>query len=723
MTDSSRTLASKTTWIILGALFFFIGLPASIFLYDLSRDLPDPGQFESYKPKLGSEVYSSDGKLIKEFFEERRSFTPLDQMPAHLKRALLATEDRNFYNHWGVNTMRIAQALAIDLIYLEKRQGASTLAQQLARMMYLTAEKTVSRKIKEALTAIQLERTYTKDEILEMYLNHVYLGHGTYGVQMAAQRYFGKNVQDVDIHEGATLVALAQRPEPLSPIRNPTGCQARRNLVLRNMYTTGALSAADLQRYQEMPLGVHPTLSNEYYGTARYFTEHVRQLLWQKYGRDILTEGFKIYTTLDTRVQYLADQLIQKQLHEVQSQVNKNLIRKREHLKMINPAMLDSLGLTMQQFVADSTAINSFLSSKRPVQVAFVCIETKTGYVRAMIGGRDFDESKYNRVIQAQRQPGSAFKPFVYATVIDNGYLPTYEVLNQPIVVKQADGSEWRPQNFDGSIGGFVTLREALARSLNLPTVRLVQQIANPATVVKYAQKMGLTTNIPAYESIALGAGEVIPIEITSAYSAFPNQGVRMEPLFITRVEDKDGNVIEDNRPHGNEVLSKETATIMTDMMRSVLDYHAGPGRFGTGVGARSRFGFTRPAGGKSGTTNDYRDTWFIGYTPQLTTGVWVGFDRQDMSFEKGTGSSICLPIWAPFMKAAHDTLGLPVVDFNQPPTVSRLEICTISKELANEECPSTTFAIFKAGTEPKTRCHIHQGREQTPRRRSAHRT
>ncbi len=724
MQSSSSTLQSKTTWMVFGALFLLVGLPLALLLNDLSHDLPDPSQLESYKPKLGSEVYSSDGKLIKEFFEERRAFMPLSQIPAHLKQALLATEDRNFYNHWGVNTLRLAQALAIDLVYMEKRQGASTIAQQLARLLYLTPEKTITRKIKEIMTAIQIERTYTKDEILEMYLNHVYLGHGAYGVQMAAQRYFGKNVQDLELQEAATLVALVQRPEPLSPIRNPAGCQARRNLVLRNMYNTGLLAAAELQRLTDMPLGVHATLANEYYGTARYFTEHVRQLLWQKYGRDLLTEGFKIYTTLDTRLQYLAENIIQRHLREVQSQVNKNLIRKREHLKLITPAMLDSLGLTLQQFVADSTLLNNFLSSQRPVQVAFICIETKTGYVRAMIGGRDFDESKYNRVIQAQRQPGSAFKPFVYATVIDNGYQPTFEVLNQPVVVKQVDGTEWRPQNFDGSIGGFVTLREALARSLNLPTVRLVQQIANPATVVKYAQKMGLTTNIPPYESIALGAGEVIPIEITSAYSAFPNQGVRMEPIFITRVEDKDGNLIEENRPHGSEVLSKETATIMTDMMRGVLDFHAGPGRFGTGVGARSKYGFTRPAGGKSGTTNEYRDTWFIGFTPQLTTGVWVGFDRQDMSFERGTGSSICLPVWAPFMKAAHDTLGLPVEDFNQPPTVYKLEICTISKELANEECPSTTYAIFRAGTEPKTRCHIHHGREKSQqRRRSAHRT
>jgi len=724
MTFSSGTLRSRKTWLVFGAIVLLVGGVGGVYLYNLSQDLPDPSQLEQYRPKLGSRVYSADGKLIKEFFEERRSFVPLERIPKHLVQALLATEDRRFYNHWGVNLMRIVQAVVIDLIHMEKRQGASTITQQLSRLLYLTPEKTISRKIKEILTAIQIEKTYTKNEILQMYLNHVYLGHGAHGVQMAAQRYFGKNVEDLDIPESATLVALCQRPEALSPIRNPSGCLSRRNLVLRSMHTTGVLSAEDLERYTATELGVLNQPANIHYGEAPYFTEHVRQLLWAKYGRDVLTQGLKIYTTLDTRVQHLAEQAVQRQLRKVQHDVNMNLINKKEHFKIISQALLDSLGMTMREFVADSARLHGLLSKKRPVQAALVCLEPKTGYVRALIGGRDFDESKYNRATQAQRQPGSAFKPFVYTTVIDNGFPPTYEVINQPVVVKLEDGTEWRPHNFDMSIGGFVTLREALARSLNLPTVRLVQQISNPSTVVEYAKKMGLTTNLPAYESIALGSGEVIPMEITSAFSAFANQGVLMAPIFILRVEDKDGNILEENIPHGKEVLNKETAYIMADMLKSVLNYSAGPGRYGTGVGARSRFGFYRPAGGKSGTTNDYRDTWFLGFTPQFATGVWVGFDRQDMSFKRGTGSSIALPIWAPFMKAIHDTLGLPVEDFVQPETVIRTEICTISKKLANDECPSVVNEVFKAGSEPTTRCDIHRARSTNwSRRRTGRRS
>jgi penicillin-binding protein 1A len=713
MNFSSVTLKSKTTWIIFGALLAAISIPALIYVYYLSRDLPSLTQLEDYRPKLVSKVYSADGKVIKEFFEERRSYVPLDRIPQHLKEALLATEDRNFYQHWGFNPVRFAQAVLIDVIHMEKRQGASTITQQLARVLYFTTEKTVTRKIRELLTAIQIERTYTKDEILEMYLNQVYLGHGTHGVQMAAQKYFGKDVEQLQLHESALLVAIVQRPETLSPLRNPMACLARRNLVLANMYLTGKMSRPDFETYKGLPLGVLEGPANEHYGVAPYFTEYVRQLLWQKYGDRILTDGLQIYTTLDTRAQSLAEIYIAKQLQEMQRRTNKRVVDDREHLKIFTPVLLDSLGKTLREVMADSALFNGILSSRRPVQAALICLENRTGYIRAMVGGRDFEENKFNRAVQAQRQPGSAFKPFVYTTVIDNGYPPTYEVLNQPVVVKQVDGTEWRPHNYDNSISGPVTLREAMARSLNLPTVRLVQQITKPAVVAEYAHRMGLTTNIPPYDAIALGAGEVIPLEITSAFSSFPNQGVRMEPLAILRVEDKEGNVLEDNHPSGKEVLSKETAYIMTDMMRSVIDY----GR-GTAAGTRSRYQFHRAAGGKTGTTNEYRDAWFIGFTPQLATGVWVGFDRQDMSFEKGeTGAAVALPIWAPYMKAAHDTLRLPEEDFPSPGTIVRVELCTASKRLANEECPSVYYDIFKAGSEPNSHCSLHRGREREQRR------
>ncbi len=708
MNLSSQFNSLSKAWAAFGVVLLLLGGAIGIYVLILSQDLPDPAQLERYQPKLVSKVYSADGKLIKEFFEERRSYIALEQVPESLVQALLATEDRRFYEHWGVNLTRLAQAVVIDLAYMEKRQGASTITQQLSRLLYLSSEKTLTRKLKEMLTAIQIERTYTKKEILEMYLNHVYLGHGAHGVQLAAERYFGKPVNQLDVQEAATLVALVQRPETLSPIRYPQACLARRNLVLRNMYICGMLTREDLERYSSTELGVQKTLPNEYYGIAPYFTEHVRQLLWDKYGRDILTQGLTIYTTVDTRAQYLAEKAVTEQLQKIQVQYNKRLLARREHLQIITQAMLDSLGMNMRQVLLDSATIHGILSKERPVQAALVCIEPKTGFVRALVGGRNFEENKYNRVIQAKRQPGSAFKPFVYTTVIDNGFPPTYEVLNQPVVVKQVDGTEWRPHNYDNSIGGFVTLREALTRSLNLPTVRVVQQITNPGTVVSYAKRMGITTDLPPYDAVAaLGAGEVIPLEITSAFSAFPNQGVLMAPIFITRIEDKDGNVLEETLPHGKEVLSKETAYIMTHMMRSVMDHPRG-----TAAGARSRYNFYRPAGGKTGTTNTYRDAWFIGFTPQFATGVWAGFDRQDMSFERGTGAVIALPIWAPFMRAYHDTLNLPVEEFEQPATVVQLQICRDSKKIANDECPSIVQEVFKADSAPTSNCSLHRGRE-----------
>lgn len=717
LSSSSRALSKAAK--ILAGLVLFLALGLGIFVLVLSQDLPDPAQLERYQPKLVSKVYSADGKLIKEFFEERRSYIALDQVPEHVVQALLATEDRRFYQHWGVNIMRVAQAIAIDLVYMEKRQGASTITQQLSRLLYLSAEKSWLRKIKEILTAVQIERTYTKPEILEMYLNHVYLGHGAHGVELAAQRYFGKSVSKLDIHEGAMLVAVVQRPESLSPIRNPQACKARRDLVLRNMYATGGLTRESYERYADLDLGVQKTLPNEYYGIAPYFTEHVRQMLWDKYGRDILTHGLTIYTTLDTRAQFLAEQAVAQQLHKIQVQYNKRLLAKREHLQIVTQAMLDSLGMNMRQALLDSATIHGILSAERPVQAALVCLDPHTGFVRALVGGRSFEENKYNRVLQAKRQPGSAFKPFVYTTVIANGYPPTYEVLNQPVVVKQVDGTEWRPHNFDNSIGGFVTLREALLRSLNLPTVRVVQQLTNAAAVVETAKNMGLTTDLPAYDAVAaLGAGDVIPLEITSAYGALAHQGVLMSPIFITRIEDRDGNVLEEALPRGKEVLSKETAYIVTHMLRSVMD-----NPHGTAAGARSRHNFYRPAAGKTGTTNTYRDAWFIGYTPQFVAGVWTGFDRQDMNFERGTGATIALPIWAPFMRAYHDTLGLEAGEFEQPETVVQLQICKDSKKIANDECPRIVQEVFKKDSAPTSNCALHRGREKWQSTRTTRRS
>ena len=711
MTASSKALSALKIYF---TILLIVGTAATIYLYYISRDLPSLSQLEEYRPKLVSKVYSADNKLIKEFFEERRTFVPLDSLPSSLKEAAIATEDRRFYNHWGINIQRMASALFIDAITLSKRQGASTITQQLARQLYLTLEKTWSRKIRELLTAIQIERTYTKDEILEMYLNHMNFGGGAYGVQSASTRFFGKQAQQLEVQESAMLIGMLQRPEAYSPYRYPEACQTRRNVVLSAMNDVGYLSKDAYKTAASRPLGAVENSVHEAYGIAPYFTEYVRQLMQEKYGYNLYTDGLQIYTTLDTRSQFLAERYVKAWLKVMQRRVGRRMVSEHEADSVFTKTVLDSLHLSLWQVLKDTTICDSILSIKRPVQAALVSLDPHTGRILAMVGGRDFDESKYNRAVQAERQPGSAFKPFVYTAVVDNGYPPTYEVLNEPTVTKLEDGTEWRPHNYDESFGGYVTLREALARSLNLPTVRLIQQITKPSVVVDYAHRMGLTTQIPAVDAIALGAGEVIPIEITSAFSSFANFGIRMEPIGILRVLDKDGNVLEESAPHGKEVLRKETAFIMADMLRSSLDSPRG-----TSGSARWKFNFTRPAAGKTGTTNDFTDAWYIGFTPQICTGVWVGFDRQDMKFDKGeTGASVAIPIWAPFMRDVHDSLGLAVEDFPMPDNVVRIEVCSVSKKLPNDNCPNTYEEVFNAADVPTIRCPVHSGKGLTERRR-----
>lgn len=714
MSSFSGEPRKLTTVKIYLIIFALLGIGLIIAVYFLGQGLPSLSQIEQTKPKLVTKVYSSDNKLIKEFFEEKRTYVALDSLPRYLKEAAIATEDRRFYNHWGINIRRLASALFIDVMTLSKRQGASTISQQLARQLYLTLDKTITRKIREALTTIQIERTYTKDEILEIYLNHMNFGGGAYGVQSAAMRFFGKDAKALNVQESAMLVGMLQRPEAYSPYRYPDACMARRNVVLSAMYDVGFASKDDYEVAVASPLGAIEDPVHEAYGIAPYFTEFIRQQLQDKYGYNLYTDGLQVYTTLDSRAQSIAEKYFNGWLKVMQRKVNRRIVRERTADSVFTKPLLEKLGKSLRHVYADTTLCDSILTIRRPVQGALISIDPHTGHILAMIGGRDFVESKYNRAVQAERQPGSAFKPFVYTAVIDNGYPPTYEVLNEPTVTKLEDGTEWRPHNYDESFGGYVPLREALARSLNLPTVRLIQQITKPSVVVEYAHRMGLTTPIPAVDAIALGAGEVIPIEITSAYSSFANLGIRMEPMGILRVLDKDGNIVEETMPQGKEVLRKETAFIMADMLRSSLDSPRG-----TSASARWKYNFTRIAGGKTGTTNDFTDAWYIGFTPQICTGVWVGFDRQDMKFDRGeTGGSVALPIWAPYMRDVHDSLGLANEEFPMPGNVVRVEICTVSKKLPNDDCPTTFKEAFYATDVPTTHCTVHSSKGVSEKRR-----
>lgn len=639
------------------------------------KDLPPISQLERYEPSLITNVYSANNQLLKEFYTQKRVLVPLEEIPPQLIKAVLDIEDRRFWDHWGIDLRRVVGALWYNFKARRMVQGASTLTQQLARNLFLTREKTLTRKIKEVLTAIRIEKTYSKREILQMYLNQQYLGHGAYGVQAAAQLYFSKDVKDLNLTECALLAGLFKGPVSYSPINHPEKALWRRNLVLKAMAKWGHISPTEAHNAMKAPLELN--LKQEKEGKAPYFVEYVRQQLEEKYGSKILyQDGVSVYTTLDPRLQHIAEKALE------------------EHLLRLEKRMEAQREDTLQ---VDSAQVDSIYTPR--VQGALVAIDPQTGEIKAMVGGRDFRESKFNRAVQARRQPGSAFKPFVYTAAIDNGYRTTDIILDTPIVLPLEDGELWAPQNYDSTSLGPMTLREGLMLSRNLMAIKLLQKV-KPERVVQYAQKMGIKSSLQPVPSLAIGTSEVTLLELTSAYAAFANGGVRVKPFAIRCIVDREGNIIEENYPQKKEALSPQTAYVITDMLKSVIEA-------GTGYGAR-RAGFKRPAAGKTGTTDNFTDAWFVGFTPYLVAGVWVGFDDQRSLGERMAGSVAALPIWTAFMKAVHDTLGLLPTEFEVPPGIVRRKICRDSHKLATEYCPHTYTEVFIQGNEPTEYCQVH---------------
>lgn len=702
-------------WLTIFSIFTII---MGSLIYYLSIELPSLNKLEDYTPSLASKVYSSDGQLLKNFFyEERRTYVPINELPHTMWQALVAIEDRRFFKHWGLDAIRIVKAIIVDVLAMEIVEGASTITQQLARQLYMkqSLQQTFTRKLREQITAIQIERTYTKQEILDIYLNYMNFGHGSYGVQSAAKFYFDKDARDLKLAECALLVGLLQRPAALSPYVNPERAKRRRNLVLYNMKDIGYIDEQAYKQARESELTILSEKPKPYVGKAPYFTENIRQNLQARYGMDLYTGGLRIETSIDSRAQALADKYVDQQIKVMQRRTLLEFFKKPKAFKrVINEKDLKKWDLSMEELVQDTSFVDSVLTARIPVQAALISIDPKTGHILAMVGGRNFEKFKFNRALQAKRQPGSVFKPFLYTAVIDNGYPPTLTLLNQPVVVFLENGQRWSPHNYAESMGGETTIRYGLKKSLNLISVRLIQEITKPSVVVDYAKRMGITTDIPAVDAIALGAGAVIPIEVTSAYGALANQGILMEPISITRIKDRYGNILEENTPTGKEVLRKSTAYIMTDLLQGVING-------GTGARTRWMYKFTRPAAGKTGTTNDYTDAWFVGFTPQIVTGVWMGFDNPAQTFGRGQdGARVSLPIWAPYMRATHDTLNLPLEDFIMPDDIVRIEICNTSKKLANPECPGKLVykEIFIENYEPKQFCDAHTSRKKSRDRR-----
>ena len=699
---------AKVFWVSLGIVFSG-AIFVLLFVLFLSRDLPSLEQLENYDPDLVTRIYSSDGKILSELFLQKRVFVELNNIPKHMHDAVIASEDRRFYDHWGLSLRSVARAISINILSLSYRQGFSTLTQQLARNLYKTIgfEDSILRKIKEVITAVQIERTYTKDEILEMYLNTVHFGHGTYGVEAATKRFFGKESNQLSVDESALLVGLLPSPASYSPIRHPERARKRRNTVLRLMRDQNYITHNEHAQYRAMTLESVKELPIR--GLAPYFTEYVRRLLEKEdeaLDINIYRDGLKIYTTLDSRLQALAEKVVLDAINTSQSKLNNRIMNNKEEFELLGHLTIydeDSVKLMMQ----GEAQLYKDLRAKLLVQTAFVAIDPKTGGIMAMIGGRPDYHDQYNRAVQAKRQPGSVFKPFVYTTALENGYTVSQQLLNQPVVlnVQNTDGSwvKWKPQNYGGSTGGLTTLREGLRKSLNLISVRIVQQDYAPAEQVKRtAQRMGISTDIRAVDAIALGTSEVIPLEMVSAYAAYANKGVYSKPFAITKIEDRYGNTIREYGAVQYEVLSEEIAFLMTNLMQTVMDR-------GTAGSARWKYKFTRPAAGKTGTTQGWSDAWFVGFTPQLATGVWFGIDDYQVSLGMGQdGSKAALPTWARFMRDGHDILEMPRVNFQRPSGIIVSEICSVSKMGARKACPIEK-EVYKSGSEPGQKCRIHR--------------
>ncbi len=648
--------------------FALVGILGGV-LYAQLQDLPDITNLNEFKPSEATRIFDINGDLISQLWLEQRTIVPLEKIPQTLQDAVIAIEDDRFYQHYGVDPLGILRAFLNNIAHHNRIQGGSTITQQLARNLFLTHEQTLTRKIREALLALQIERNYTKKQILEMYLNEIYFGEASYGVESAARTYFGKHVEELTLPECAMLASFPKAPNDYDPYKHPLAALSRRNLVLSTMAEKSFITLQEATEAKNTPI----ELKKIEVQNAPYFVEYVRQQLEARYGSNAVYKGgLSVYTTLDFKLQEAAQKALSKGLENAEIMARKN--------RLTN------------------------IPVDQPIQGALLAIDPHTGAIRAMIGGIDYRKSVFNRAIQAKRQPGSSFKPIIYAAAIENGFTMADVFLDSPVVYPDpSTGKPWRPTNFSTKFRGPTTLHTALMYSINVVTIKLLEKLGIQP-VVSLARRLGLTTDIKPNLSLGLGTSEVILSEMVQAFSVFDNQGVRVEPFGILSVKDSSGHVLENNTPVVQAVLDPRVAYIMTHTMKDVIDY-------GTGRIIR-RLGFTYPAAGKTGTTNDNVDAWFIGFIPDLTCGVWVGYDERQSLGKKQTGGETAAPIWAEFMKAA--TAGKPAKDF-EPPKGSDTDfvtkkICLDSGLLAGANCPRTRDEVFKKETAPTKFCNLHTG-------------
>jgi penicillin-binding protein 1A len=719
--------------------------------FAFESDLPQVTSLEDFQPNIITQVFASDGSVIGEFAIEKRVVVAFRDIPPVLRNAIVAVEDADFWKHIGINPWSIPRAAIANLRTGRRGQGFSTLTMQLTRLLFLTPEKTYERKIKEVILAFQIEKNFTKEEILTLYCNQVYFGHGNYGVEAASRFFFGKPVKDLTLPEAALIAGLAQSPARQSPIENPERATQRRNHVLDRMAEEKYISREEAEAAQREPLGLH--LRREPPSIAPHFLEEVRKHLEREYGSQrIYQGGLRVYTTLDPGMQraavrslrdglraldrrargfvkpetsLLADGRLPEPLHldewdwpfavgdvvrgvVIASDRLTAVVQIGEYRARLSPADIawtrrTSLAEVLPRGVVAPFRIVSLpepgergeakvlLEQEPKVEGSLLALDVRTGAVRAMVGGYDFERSKFNRATQAERQVGSAFKPVVYAAALETlGYTPATILIDSPLSFPNPwDGTVWAPQNYDGAYLGPIPLRRAVEQSRNIPAVRTLQAVGIEKGI-EYARRLGLAGELPPYLPIALGAGEATLVEMVAAYATFANQGLRMKPFLIERITDRDGNVIEQGTPHASDALRADTAYILTSLLRGVAEH-------GTAARAR-RLG--RPIAGKTGTTNDFTDAWFIGYEPSLAAGVWVGFDEKKDSLGRGeSGAEAALPIWMDFWGAV--TRDRPIEEFAIPGNVVFVPVDEMGHPGA-PGAPGVHMEAFVAGTEPR---------------------
>jgi penicillin-binding protein 1A len=746
----------------------------AVLWYIWSSNLPYIGSLREYNPPIITEVFSDGGEVIGRFWEEKRIVVPLDQVPEHLINAFIAAEDARFFKHEGVDILSIARALIKNLMAGKIEQGGSTITQQVTRSLLLkNPRKTYKRKAREALLSLQIEKNFSKERILFLYLNQIYLGHGAYGIEAAARTYFNKSATELNLSESALLAGLPQAPSRYSPITNFERAKARQKYVLERMLEEGYIEETIEEEALNAELQIEERDESSF-SKAPYFAEHVRRYLEKKYGRELLYRGgLKVHTTLNLEMQRAAQAALDKGLRELDKRegyrgplrhlsseemeafreetartleldlferdsIFEGLVEKVDDQKgeviishgkkrgllplsemkwarIPNPEVpyyARSLKFPSKALKTGDVVLVRIKEKGMPpfdwilsleqepeIQGALLSMEAQSARVRAMVGGRDFDLSQFNRAIQSRRQPGSAFKPIIYAAALDRGMNPATVIIDAPYISKGSPEEEiWRPKNYKKKFFGPTLFRTALIKSRNVITVKILREIG-VFHAIQYAERVGIESELSPDLSLALGSSGISLYELTRAYLVFANGGMLAEPFFINRIVDRSGQVIEENQPSFREAISKETAHVMTDLLRAVIQ---------EGTGWRIK-ALKRPAAGKTGTTNELRDAWFIGFTPSLVTGTWVGYDDRKPMGKGETGSRAASPIWFYFMsQVLRDQ---PVEDFPVPEGVVFAKIDSKTGLLASPHSEKTVFQAFKEGTEPT---------EYTPRPRAA---